>query len=133
MLINHCRSVALLNAAELSTKVSTERFICTEDLNMVKSLTEVRGKSFKEIRYGGLEWSYLVPVRDQWWNAGSEVVRFGFTCTLNVENFLMNLAATSRSQRFCKHVTHEMLDTICYEVCGSLWKTTASLSKAFCV
>jgi hypothetical protein len=112
MLINYCGSFALLKAAELNMKVSTERFICAIDLNMVKSLTKGHGKSFKEIWYGGVEWSYLVAVPDQWWNAGNEVMRLGFA--LNVENFLMNLAATSRSERIlqarnARNVRHNLL------------------------
>jgi hypothetical protein len=78
-----------------------------------------------------LEWSYLVAVRDQFWNAGNEVVGLGFT--LNVENFLMSLAATSRSERILQARNTRNVRHICYEVCGSLWETTASLSKAFCV
>ena len=49
MLINHCRSVALLKAAVLSMKVSNERVICTLDLDMIMSVTEGHGKSLKEI------------------------------------------------------------------------------------
>jgi hypothetical protein len=55
MLINHCRSVALLKEAILSMEVSTERFICTKDLNMIMPVTEEHGKSFKEIWYSSVE------------------------------------------------------------------------------
>jgi len=55
MLINHCRSVALLKAAALSMKVSTERFIFTKDLDMIMPVTEGHGKSFKEIWCNSLE------------------------------------------------------------------------------
>jgi hypothetical protein len=108
MVINYCGSFALLKAAGLNMKVSTERFICAIDLNMVQYLTKGHGKSFKEILYGGLEWSYLAAVPDQWWNAGNEVVRLGFA--LNVEN----LAATSRSERIlqarnARNVGHNLL------------------------
>lgn len=77
--------------------MSNERFICTKDLNMIMSLTEGHGKSFKEIWCGCLDWSYLGAVRNQWWNAGNEVLRLGIT--LHVENLLMNLAATKLSER----------------------------------
>ena len=66
MLINHCRSVSLLKAAVLSMRVPNERFICTKDLNVIMSVTERHGKSFKEIWCGGLEWSHLGAVRNQW-------------------------------------------------------------------
>jgi hypothetical protein len=93
MLINHCRSVALLKAAVLSMKVSIKRVICSKDLNMIMSVTEGHGKSLKEIWYGSLELSHLGAVRNQWWNAGNEVMRLAFA--LDVENLLINLATTN--------------------------------------
>jgi hypothetical protein len=60
-------------------------------------MTEGHGKSFKEICYGGLEWSHLGAVINQRWNVGNEVMRAGFT--LDVEILLMNLAATNLSER----------------------------------
>jgi hypothetical protein len=56
-------------------KVSAKRFLWTKDLNKKMSVTEGRGKNLKEIGYGGLEWSHLAAVRDQWWVVGNKVMR----------------------------------------------------------
>jgi len=79
---------------------------------MIMSVTEGHGKSFKEIWYGCLEWSHLGAVRGQWWNAGNEVMRLGFT--FDVENLLMNLAAINLSAsilqtRNLRNVIHNLL------------------------
>lgn len=108
MLINHCRSVAPLKAAVLSMKVSNERFICTKDFNTIMSVTEGHGKRFKEMWHGCLEWNHLGAVRDQWWNAGNEVMRLGFS--FDVENLLTNLAATNLLERILQ--THNLRNVI---------------------
>jgi hypothetical protein len=76
------------------------------------SVTEEHGKSFEEIWYGGLEWSHLGAVRNQWWNAGNEVMRLGMS--VDVDNLLMNLTATNLSERILqahnvRNVRHNLL------------------------
>jgi hypothetical protein len=93
-------------------KVSNERFKYTKDFNMAMSVTEWHGKRFKEIWYSCLEWSHLGAVTDQWWNAGNEAMRLGFS--FDVENLLTNLAPTNLSERVLqtcnvRNVRHNLL------------------------
>jgi len=59
--------------------------------------------------WNGVTW---VQIETSGWNAGNEVMRFGFT--LAVENLLMNLAATNLSERILqtqniRNVRHNLL------------------------